>query len=168
MDMIKKDDHVSFYEDHGHRTIESISSNGKWAYPNPSIPASIVADVFVNHHVSHAALGYYTRPWTSKDDTVILTVDGAGEQQCMGIYDSNFNLLEKELVPRSVGYFYSFTTKYLDLKPLEDEYVVMGLAAYGTPQLVKEIYNEFHDLHFVGNSRQNDRAVVKRHTKKII
>jgi predicted NodU family carbamoyl transferase len=118
MNMIKKDDHVSFYEDHAHR--KTMKNNGissdEWAYPNPSIPESIVADTFVNHHISHAALGYYTRPWTTKDDTVILTVDGAGEQQCMGIYDSNFNLLEKEMTPRSVGYFYSFTTKYLKLK----------------------------------------------------
>jgi carbamoyltransferase len=155
MNMIKKDDHVSFYEDHGHRT--GISN--EWNCYNPSIPASIVCDIHVNHHVSHAALGYYTRPWTSKDDTVILTVDGAGEYQCMGIYDSNFNLLEKEMTPRSVGYFYTFTTRYLKLRTLEDEYVVMGLSAYGNPIVGEQMYNEFNAIP-ESDDHSQDRAIV--------
>ena len=169
MNMIKKDDHVSFYEDHAHRkTMKNNGiSPGEWAYPNPSIPESIVADTFVNHHISHAALGYYTRPWTTKDDTVILTVDGAGEQQCMGIYDSNFNLLEKEMTPRSVGYFYSFTTKYLKLRPLEDEYVVMGLSAYGNPVAGEELYNQFESLSTIPMSRDFDRGLVHGLLNKI-
>ena len=155
MNMIKKDDHVSFYEDHGHRT--GISN--EWSENNPSIPASIVCDIHVNHHVSHAALGYYTRPWTTKDDTVILTVDGAGEYQCMGIYDSNFNLLEKEMTPRSVGYFYTFTTRYLKLRTLEDEYVVMGLSAYGNPIVGEQMYNEFNAIP-ESDDHSQDRAIV--------
>jgi carbamoyltransferase len=169
INMIKKDDHVSFYEDHNHRKL--MKNNGfsgeEYSIHNPSITASVVCDVHVNHHISHAALGYYTRPWTTKDDTVILTVDGAGEFQCMGIYDSNFNLLEKEMTPRSVGYFYSFTTKYLKLRPLEDEYVVMGLSAYGNPVVGEEIYNQFNALDPGNMDRNLDRHRVASILEKL-
>jgi carbamoyltransferase len=168
MNMIRKDDHVSFYEAFDHRLVNGFAGNidpGEKSLSNPSIPASVVCDVHVNHHVSHAALGYYTRPWTSKDDTVILTVDGAGEQQCMGIYDSNFNLLEKEIVPRSLGYFYSFTTKYLKLRPMEDEYVVMGLASYGSPVIGEQLCNEFTKLDTLSDN--DPRADVKSILKKL-
>jgi carbamoyltransferase len=169
MNMIKKDDHVSFYEDYNHR--KTMKNNGispdEWKATSPAITTSVVADTFINHHISHAALAYYTRPWVSKDDTVILTIDGAGEQQCMGIYDSNFNLLEKEMVPKSVGYFYTFTTKYLGLRPLEDEYVVMGLSAYGEPVVGERLYDEFDQLDIGNHSRDLDRYRVKRLMNKL-
>jgi carbamoyltransferase len=168
MNMIKKDDHVSFYEDYNDRKLNKIVLLDEWPLRNPSITASVVADTFVNHHISHAALAYYTRPWVSKDDTVILTVDGAGEDQCMGIYDSNFNLLEKEMVPKSVGLFYTFTTKCLKLRPLEDEYVVMGLSAYGNPVVGERLYDEFDQLNINDNDNQNlYRLRVKKLIKRL-
>jgi carbamoyltransferase len=168
MNMIKKDDHVSFYEDYNDRKLNKIVLLDEWPLRNPSITASVVADTFVNHHISHAALAYYTRPWVSKDDTVILTVDGAGEDQCMGIYDSNFNLLEKEMVPKSVGLFYTFTTKCLKLRPLEDEYVVMGLSAYGKPVVGERLYDEFDQLNINDNDNQNlYRLRVKKLIKRL-
>jgi carbamoyltransferase len=145
--MIKDTDHVTFYEDYSIRkkyetgfTEKELSSHGMRGAD------SLVYDSFIPHHVSHAACGYYTRPWTSKEDTVILTIDGAGEYQTSCIYDHNFNLLSEEVMPRSVGYFYTFTTRYLGLRPLEDEYVVMGLAAYGKPVIGEEMVKFYNQL----------------------
>ena len=44
--------------------------------------------------------------------------------------DHNFNLIKEWHYPKSVGLVYTVATKLLGLRPLEDEYVVMGLSAY--------------------------------------
>jgi predicted NodU family carbamoyl transferase len=65
--------------------------------------------ILLDHHVSHAANALsYTRPWKSKEDTVILTIDGHGtDYRHVGIYDHNFNLLENRITAlKSVGIFY--------------------------------------------------------------
>lgn len=144
-DMVRDDDHVSFYEDHSIRQKYQTGFKPDEMYRQQVIPDSLTYDAFMPHHVSHAANGYYTRPWDSQEDTVILTIDGAGEYQTSCIYDHKFNLLSEEVMPKSVGYFYTYTTRKLGLRPLEDEYVVMGLAAYGKPVVGKEMvrfYNE--------------------------
>lgn len=107
-------------------------------------------DFSVNHHLSHAALAYLTRPWTSKEDTVILTIDGVGQHQSVGIYDHNFNLKEKVEVPQTVGLFYGVVTSILKLKVNFDEYQVMGLASYGEPTLFEKYLNiyEANDFDF--------------------
>tara|TARA_R110000868_G_scaffold140545_2_gene356285 strand:- start:1381 stop:2841 length:1461 start_codon:yes stop_codon:yes gene_type:complete len=153
MNMIKKDDHTSFYEDYALRIkykSYSIDENDfnplLMNYKNPHLQGSIVSDVYVPHHVSHAAGGFYTRPWESKDDTVILTIDGAGEYQSACIYDSNFNILHEEIWPKSIGQVYTYFTRALGFRPLEEEYIVMGLAAYGNPIVGKEIEDVYHNI----------------------
>ena len=139
-DMIKPTDHVTFFEDYSiRRDFDSLIPACK-KKPVRSY------DAFTQHHVSHAASGYYTRPWTSKEDTVIMTIDGAGEYQTSCIYDHNFNLLSEHVMPKSIGYFYTYTTRHLNLRPLEDEYVVMGLAAYGKPVVGKEMCEFYHQV----------------------
>jgi carbamoyltransferase len=143
INMIDAKDHVSYYELKDHQREFNFRTKNLDRVANPPIHNSLVCNSWVNHHISHAAGAFYTRPWADKNNTVILTIDGAGEQQTMGIYDHKFNLLENEYMPRSIGMFYSWVTKFLGLRPLEDEYVVMGLASYGEPLLV----NQFHDLY---------------------
>ena len=139
-DMINKDDHVSFYEDHKikfdirggvgatGRSPESIQNGESFAdFPYPE---ATVFDAHHMHHESHCASAFYTRPWDSKDDTVLVSIDGVGELQTAVIMDSDFNLIKEWHYPKSVGLVYTLTTKFLGLRPLEDEYVVMGLSAY--------------------------------------
>lgn len=88
---------------------------------------------FIPHHVSHAASAYYTSPYKN---AAILTLDGVGEYQTTGLWHG-----EKETItplasinfPHSVGLLYSTFTAFLGFKINEDEYKVMGLAAYGKP-----------------------------------
>ena len=139
-DMVRDDDHVSFYEDHKikfdirggigatGRSTESIQNSESFAdFPYPE---ATVFDAHHMHHESHCASAFYTRPWDSKDDTVLVSIDGVGELQTAVIMDSNFNLIKEWHYPKSVGLVYTLTTKFLGLRPLEDEYVVMGLSAY--------------------------------------
>ena len=86
---------------------------------------------FVDHHMSHAAFSFLTSPFKS---SAILTVDGVGEWETVGIYKGTENGIEKVLsidFPNSLGMLYSTVTSYLGFKPNEGEYKVMGLAPYG-------------------------------------
>lgn len=154
-DMIKPTDHVTFFEDYSIRRKYDI-------LPKIAPRVRRPFDAFTQHHVSHAASGYYTRPWNSKEDTVMMTIDGAGEYQTSCIYDHNFNLLSEHVMPKSIGYFYTYTTRYLGLRPLEDEYVVMGLAAYGKPIVGKEMI-EFYNQ--VENNTLDEKLNLKDGTR---
>ena len=103
---------------------------------------------FHMHHESHVAGALYTRPWKSKDDTVMVSIDGVGEEQSAVIYDSNFNVKFEHCAPQSIGWLYGLSTTLLGHKRLRDEYIVMGMSAHGEPndnvvKLIKDFYNSF-------------------------
>jgi len=167
-DMVSDDDHVSFYEDH---TVKFDMRGGAGVKGNTShlekrpdtaeetfnrlvIPESMVYDVNHMHHESHCASAFYTRPWDSTEDTVLVSIDGVGELQTATIMDADFNLIKEWHYPKSVGLVYTTVTKILGLRPLEDEYVVMGLSAYhetdeeswAITQWLIDWYNNLEDL----------------------
>lgn len=103
---------------------------------------------FHMHHESHVAGALYTRPWESKDDTVMVSIDGVGEEQSAVIYDSNYNVKFEHCAPQSIGWLYGLSTTLLGHKRLRDEYIVMGMSAHGEPndnvvKLIKDFYNSF-------------------------
>lgn len=138
-DMIHEDDHVSFYEDINLRNqysekIANTLHNKEAALNKAKRAANKITRYTIDksylHHQSHAAAAFYTRPWTSSEDTVCLTIDGYGEWQSATIQDNNFNILYEETYPKSIGVVYALGTKALGYKPLEEEYIVMGMAAF--------------------------------------
>ncbi len=144
-DMVEgQDTHVSFYEDHtvkfdmrggigvtgSTEHLKKRPDTAEESFAKMVIPDSMVYDVNHMHHESHCASAFYTRPWDSSEDTVLVSIDGVGELQCATIMDHNFNLIKEWQYPKSVGLVYTTVTKFLGLRPLEDEYVVMGLSAY--------------------------------------
>ena len=142
--VVKDDDHISFYEDQALKlrsrfTTDNHKKNRNRAkrlmacHAEIPITGSNSYDVCYPHHMSHVAAAFFTRPWDSKDDTVLVSIDGIGEVQSATIYNSNFELIWEMHWPKSVGVPYSAVTKDLKLRPLEDEYVVMGLSSYGQP-----------------------------------
>ena len=89
-------------------------------------------DYHVKHHESHAAGAYYTSPFT--EDAVVLVIDAIGEWNTCSIWqvkDKIFKKVYEKNYPYSIGLFYSAITKRIGLKPNEDEYITMGMAAYG-------------------------------------
>lgn len=154
-EMVRADDHVTFYEDHRIRRGKWIDDTSGDMCRLDRIPGhhqfvmmdALNHDDFILHHQSHAASGYYTRPWDSTDDTVILTVDGVGELMTMTIQDHNLNILENWEAPLSIGHMYTRATKLMGLKAMEDEYVVMGMSAYGEPIYGDYMIDWFNDLH---------------------
>ncbi len=91
-------------------------------------------DYRLKHHESHAAAAYYTSPFD--DDVVIVCIDAIGEWTTASIWRPNGDRLDQiwdQSYPWSLGLFYSAITKRIGLKPNEDEYITMGMAAFGEP-----------------------------------
>jgi carbamoyltransferase len=96
--------------------------------------------LFVEHHMSHAASAYFSSPF---DEAAILTVDGVGEwaTTTMGQARGHDITLEREQrFPHSLGLLYSAFTAYLGFEVNEGEYKVMGMAPYGEPKYVDEVW----------------------------
>ena len=99
---------------------------------------------YVQHHQSHAAAGYYTSPY---DEACIVNIDAIGEFETATIWyawGSHFEKRWSMTYPQSPGLFYSAITQRLGLKPQEDEYILMGMAAYG--QVNEKIKSELREL----------------------
>jgi carbamoyltransferase len=96
-----------------------------------------------SHHLSHAAAGFQTSPY---DRATIVVIDAIGEFDTISIwgaeYDKNNRATYKKLwgqkYPHSIGLFYSAITQRIGLHPLDEEYITMGMAAYGQPRYAAE------------------------------
>jgi carbamoyltransferase len=99
---------------------------------------------FTSHHASHAATAFFTSP---SRRAAILTADGVGEWATLTVGHGErrddghceIMLLREVRYPHSLGMLYSTFTAYLGFAVNEDEYKVMGLAAYGRPTMVEQV-----------------------------
>ncbi len=96
------------------------------------------------HHHTHAAAAYYTSPY---DSACVIVIDAIGEFETLTIWHAEGKKLKKvysSLYPDSLGLFYSAMTQRCGLKPNEEEYILMGMAAYGDrKRLYKNIIDDF-------------------------
>jgi carbamoyltransferase len=89
---------------------------------------------YAGHHESHAAAGFFTSPFV---EAAILVVDAIGEWDTISAWEGNgcsLRRIWKQAYPDSLGLLYSAFTDRIGLKPNEEEYILMGMAAYGTPK----------------------------------
>ena len=113
-----------------------------------------------NHHLSHAAAGFQTSPY---DDATVVVIDAIGEFDTISIWNAYYNKNGKaqykklwgQKYPDSIGLFYSAMTERVGLRPLDEEYILMGMAAYGNNKPLKEMSTEliesFRDITFKDN-----------------
>ena len=99
---------------------------------------------YLDHHEAHAATSYFGSGFANDEATcLIFTSDGGGDENSATLRigrNSQMRLIAKTPFSASLGYLYMYTTWYLGLKPVEDEYKVMGLAPYAPKKLVGEVY----------------------------
>jgi carbamoyltransferase len=113
------------------------------------------------HHLSHAAAGFQTSPFGR---ATVVVIDAIGEFDTISIYgaeyDSKGRAVYKKLwgqqYPHSIGLFYSAITQRVGLRPLDEEYITMGMAAYGnsrfSQQLIEsELVDSVDDIRFKHN-----------------
>ena len=95
---------------------------------------------FSDHHLSHASSAFFPSPF---EEAIVLTADGVGEWPTTTVAIGKGNALEikREIhFPHSLGLLYSAFTYYTGFKVNSGEYKLMGLAPYGKPNFVKDIY----------------------------
>ena len=104
---------------------------------------------YTSHHRSHAAAGYYTSGY---DNATVLCIDAIGEFETLTIWEAEGNDMYQvwsQKFPHSIGLWYSAMTQRIGLKPNEDEYILMGMAAYGDKgRLYHDILDQFIDVNY--------------------
>lgn len=93
----------------------------------------------VEHHRAHMASAFYPSGW---DDATLLSVDGFGDfvSTMWGSgRRSRVEVAGRVTYPHSLGIFYSAITQFLGFPKYGDEYKVMGLSAYGEPDLIDKL-----------------------------
>ena len=134
-------DIVAYYEKPFRKNLRRLWAGQRWQKPRVNYSYCF------GHHESHAAAGYYTSPF---DECNILVIDAIGEWDTMSIWHAKDGLMIKKITwkyPHSLGLLYSAITQRIGLKPNEDEYITMGMAAFGEPK------HDLSDLLWENNHR---------------
>ena len=100
------------------------------------------------HHLSHAAAGFQTSPF---DRAAVVVIDSIGELDTISIYRAWYDHTGRaqyvrcwhQGYPHSIGLFYSAMTKHVGLRPMDEEYITMGMAAYGSNKRAPEMMATF-------------------------
>jgi len=90
---------------------------------------------FVDHHLAHAISAY---SYGGFDKAAVVVMDGRGAWEASSIWYGHDGKLDPVLTipwPNSLGLFYAQFTQYLGFVPNSDEWKVMGLAPYGSPEV---------------------------------
>ena len=143
-------DKVVWYERPFRKTLRQLWAGQGWLLKENDIRGylrryGITCPVeYSSHHRSHAAAGYYTSGFM---DATVVCIDSIGEFETLSIWEGSDNRLEKyysQGYPNSIGLWYTAMTQRIGLKPNEDEYILMGMAAYGDPEKYrKAILDDF-------------------------
>lgn len=100
---------------------------------------------YVPHHASHAAAGSATAPFAPP--MVVIVADAIGEFDCLSVRyldaEGTTTVLERDRYPRSWGLLYSAFTRRCGFRPNDEEFILMGLSAYGQPVHADAIRREF-------------------------
>ena len=121
--------HIAYYEKPLLKASRLLLRGGLGDW-KPQIPMNLPTKYF-SHHYSHAAAGYYTSFF---NDALIVVLDAIGEYNTSTIWTGEGNKIKlkyKKNYPFSFGLFYSAFTKLIGLMPNQEEYIMMGMAAYG-------------------------------------
>jgi carbamoyltransferase len=98
---------------------------------------------YVGHHLAHACGGFFT---SSFEEAAVVVADGVGEFDSLTVWHARGRSLRRVFrvrYPHSLGLLYSAFTRRTGFKPNEEEFIMMGLAAYGTPRYHELIREDF-------------------------
>jgi carbamoyltransferase len=144
-------DHIAYYETPWKKQLRQLYSGQGIEWSNLTTKNILKAQLHGffnrvpvsthNHHLSHAAAGFQTSPY---DRATVVVIDAIGEFDTVTIWGAEYDQLGKatykklwgQRYPHSIGLFYSAITKRVGLHPLDEEYITMGMSAYGTQSSV--------------------------------
>ena len=139
-------DHIAYYEKPLLKAsrLALRGGSGEW---KPRFNIEGIPRKSFSHHYSHAAAGYYT---SNFNDAAIVVLDAIGEYNTSTIWTGEGNKIElkyKQNYPVSFGLFYSAFTQLIGLMPNQEEYIMMGMAAYGDWTKYYKKVNEYFPSH---------------------
>jgi len=99
---------------------------------------------WVEHHPAHLASAFFVSPF---EEAAVCAIDGFGDfvstSWAIG-RGTSLEVLQRVYFPHSLGLLYLAVTQYLGFPKYGDEYKVMGLAPYGTPDYVRALRQLIH------------------------
>ncbi|MGQ9560911.1 MAG: carbamoyltransferase C-terminal domain-containing protein [Candidatus Oleimicrobiaceae bacterium] len=101
---------------------------------------------FMDHHTAHAASAYYA---SGRRRALIVTLDGQGDGLCGKVLlgeNGRLRLLKEVPSYHSIGLFYNFITWLLGFKPMRHEGKITGLAAHGTYETTRHLFEKLFTL----------------------
>jgi carbamoyltransferase len=119
-----------------------------------------------NHHLSHAAAGFQTSTY---DHATVVVIDAIGEWDTISIWSAEYNRKGQakytkvwgQRYPHSIGLMYSAFTKSVGLKPMDEEYILMGMAGWGKKQ------NWFQSDNLKDSLIEDEAALIFKHNLHI-
>ncbi len=128
------------------RAIERLRVQGKFAHLHDDLAGAlgvgrtqVRAGIHrVEHHRAHLASAFLVSPY---EQAAVFSVDGLGDFASAMWGVGRGDRIEPGgavVFPHSLGIFYTALTQYLGFPKYGDEYKVMGLASYGTPEVLDE------------------------------
>lgn len=163
-------DTVAFYERPWWHNLQQVVS-GQWEFGAwtahgavkqylARVPSRVCC---FPHHLSHAAAGFQTSPF---DRAAVVVIDAIGELDTVSIYRAwydhagcaRYTRCWQRGYPHSIGLFYSAMTELAGLRAMEEEYITMGMSAYGTRQRTTEMMMQFWQDPYSVTARHNLHA----------
>ncbi|HEX2037240.1 MAG TPA: carbamoyltransferase [Chloroflexota bacterium] len=148
---------------------ELYHGNGRRALVRAGVDPAQTRVIFVDHHEAHAWSAYALSGF---DDALVLVMDGRGAVQSTTLYhgrEGRLRAVQSIPYPNSLGSFYEAFTDLLGFERHNDEWKVMGLAAYGQPrhgleQVIRVVPGGYEvNTHLVCGRHWNDiRGLVDR------
>jgi carbamoyltransferase len=92
-----------------------------------------------DHHLAHSAAAYFASPF---ERALIVTLDGYGSGLAGSVCVGEGGIIKRIHnleYPHSLGTFYESVTSSLGFKPSRHEGKIVGLAAYGDPNILLEV-----------------------------
>tara|TARA_B100000700_G_C15058152_1_gene864035 strand:+ start:2163 stop:3605 length:1443 start_codon:yes stop_codon:yes gene_type:complete len=132
-------EHAAFYERPHIKALRHLYQR-RWSYAFKPRKLGYKYSQCFSHHLSHAAAAFQCSPF---EKATALVVDAIGEfdtisqwncwyeKSYLGKQVARYKKVSSIRFPLSIGLFYSAITDRVGLKPMEDEYILMGMAAYG-------------------------------------
>jgi carbamoyltransferase len=119
-----------------------------------------------SHHKCHAAAGFQTSPF---DRATVVVIDAIGEWDTISIWAAEYvngvakyTKLWNQKYPHSIGLFYSAMTERVGLQPNEEEYIMMGMAAYGAPAITDLFKSKFLSNEWEIKFKENLHAGIEQ------
>jgi len=166
-------DHIAYYEQPWLKQIRKIVAGQQFQFRD-FFARTVLKDqlklngLFVsktpyscfNHHLSHAAAGFQTSNFSR---ATVVVIDAIGEFDTASIWAAEYDNLGRakytklwsQKYPHSIGLFYSAVTERLGLAPMDEEYITMGMAAWGKPNwyevMADQVIEDFDKIKFKNN-----------------